>query len=68
VRLAKEAGQAMPMFAAESEGQLRKLNCGSYDIATSAPRLIENFLEMAHFSFVHDGWLGSPDATAIHDY
>jgi hypothetical protein len=37
LRLAKEAGQAMPMFAAESEGQLRKLNCGSYDIATSAP-------------------------------
>ena len=58
----------MPAFVAEDDAQLRKLNCGPYDVATSAPRIVENFLDMAHFGFVHEGWLGSRDATAIADY
>jgi len=58
----------VPAFAAESDPRLRKLNCGPYDVATSAPRLIENFLDMAHFGFVHEGWLGTRSATAIDDY
>ena len=48
--------------------RLRKLNCGPYDVAASAPRIIENFLDMSHFGFVHEGWLGSRDATAIATY
>lgn len=59
---------APPTFAAEADVQLRKVNCGPYDVATSAPRIIENFLDMAHFGFVHDGWLGMRAATAIDDY
>nr|WP_315495335.1 aromatic ring-hydroxylating dioxygenase subunit alpha [uncultured Rhodoferax sp.] len=58
----------IPAFAAESDTQLRTVNCGPYDVATSAPRIIENFLDMAHFGFVHDGWLGMRAATAIDDY
>jgi phenylpropionate dioxygenase-like ring-hydroxylating dioxygenase large terminal subunit len=58
----------IPVFAAESDAQLRTVNCGPYDVATSAPRIIENFLDMAHFGFVHDGWLGMRAATAIDDY
>jgi phenylpropionate dioxygenase-like ring-hydroxylating dioxygenase large terminal subunit len=59
---------ALPTFAAEHDTQLRKLNCGPYDVATSAPRIVENFLDMAHFGFVHEGWLGMREATAIDDY
>ena len=33
---------------------------GPFDVATSAPRVVENFLDMAHFGFVHEGWLGEP--------
>jgi phenylpropionate dioxygenase-like ring-hydroxylating dioxygenase large terminal subunit len=58
----------IPHFAAETDAQLRKLNCGPYDVATSAPRIVENFLDMAHFGFVHEGWLGMREATAIDDY
>lgn len=58
----------LPNFAAEESSELRKVNCGPYDVATSAPRIIENFLDMAHFGFVHDGWLGTRAATAIGDY
>ncbi len=63
-----EGDAALPVFAAESDARLRKLNCGPYDVATSAPRLVENFLDMAHFGFVHEGWLGMRTATAIDDY
>lgn len=59
VRLASDGEDlGLPAFAAEDDVGLRKLNCGPYDVATSAPRLVENFLDMAHFSFVHEGWLG----------
>lgn len=37
-------------------------------MATSAPRIVENFLDMAHFGFVHAGWLGDADHAAIPDY
>ena len=57
-----------PAFAAEGEPRLRKLNCGPYDVATSAPRIVENFLDMAHFGFVHEGWLGDRGHTALADY
>ncbi len=58
----------LPAFTAEDDAQLRKLNCGPYDVATSAPRIVENFLDMAHFGYVHEGWLGMRSATAIDDY
>jgi phenylpropionate dioxygenase-like ring-hydroxylating dioxygenase large terminal subunit len=59
---------ALPRFEAEDDAQLRKVNCGPYDVATSAPRIVENFLDMAHFGFVHEHWLGSRDAATIADY
>jgi phenylpropionate dioxygenase-like ring-hydroxylating dioxygenase large terminal subunit len=71
VRLGQcEAGgdTALPVFMAETDARLRKLNCGPYDVAASAPRIVENFLDMAHFGFVHEGSLGTRSATAIDDY
>lgn len=70
VQLEKPEGVevALPVFAAESDSRLRKVNCGPYDVAASAPRIIENFLDMSHFGFVHEGWLGSRDATEMSPY
>ena len=67
VRLESSDSQ-LPVFAADTDEHLRKVNCGPYDVAASAPRIIENFLDMSHFGFVHEGWLGSRDATAIATY
>lgn len=67
VRLAPSRDE-MPGFAAEADERLRKLNCGPYDVQASAPRIVENFLDMAHFAFVHEGWLGARGTTAIDDY
>lgn len=67
VRLA-EGPATLPAFAAEADDRLRKVNCGPYVVETSAPRVVENFLDMAHFAFVHEGWLGARQAAAIDDY
>jgi phenylpropionate dioxygenase-like ring-hydroxylating dioxygenase large terminal subunit len=60
--------ESLPVFVAEDDASLRKVSCGPYDVETSAPRLVENFLDMAHFGFVHEGWLGARDMAAIDDY
>lgn len=57
-----------PAFVAEQDQRLRKVTCGPYDVATSAPRIVENFLDMAHFAFVHEDWLGDRAHMAIDDY
>ncbi|MBT9489688.1 MAG: aromatic ring-hydroxylating dioxygenase subunit alpha [Rubrivivax sp.] len=36
----------------------RRVVCGPYTVETSAPRVVENFLDTSHFAFVHEGWLG----------
>ena len=58
----------LPVFEAESDPLLRRLNCGPYEVATSAPRIVENFLDLAHFGFVHEGWLGDRAHTALDAY
>ena len=46
----------------------RQVVCGPYDVATSAPRVVENFLDTSHFGFVHEGWLGDRAHTAVPTY
>ena len=41
---------------------------GPYEVATSGPRAVENFLDMAHFPFIHSGSLGAEPYTQIADY
>ena len=57
-----------PTFDAEHDARLRKLLCGPYDVQTSAPRIIENFLDLAHFGFVHEGLLGDRAHTQLAAY
>ncbi len=41
---------------------------GPYDVETSGPRAIENFLDLSHFPFVHTGYLGEEPYTEMDDY
>jgi phenylpropionate dioxygenase-like ring-hydroxylating dioxygenase large terminal subunit len=73
VRLSPPEAPALPLhdfprFAAEHEPRLRKTTSGPYRVQASAPRIIENFLDMAHFGFVHEGWLGNREHAAIAPY
>ena len=56
---------AIPEFA---EADRRVVSAGSIRVATSGLRVIENFLDMAHFGYVHEGWLGSRDRPEIPPY
>ncbi|WP_066271906.1 aromatic ring-hydroxylating oxygenase subunit alpha [Hydrogenophaga palleronii] len=47
-----------PVFAPAQDAAWRTVLCGPYQLRTSAPRLVENFLDLSHFGFVHEGWLG----------
>lgn len=41
---------------------------GGVGVHTSAPRAVENFLDMGHFPYVHSGYLGIEPLTEVKDY
>ena len=48
-----------PRFEPWSDSEWRQVLCGPYEVETSAPRLVDNFLDLSHFGFVHEGYLGA---------
>lgn len=59
--------RSVPPFHGIDENY-RLVIAGPYDVETSGPRAIENFLDLAHFPFVHAGWLGEEPFTSIDGY
>ncbi len=55
-------------FPEFDDARLRKVWCGPYEVRASGPRLVENFLDLAHLAFVHEGILGVPERAAVPDY
>lgn len=58
----------IPVFEEWDAPEFRVVPCGPYPIKASGPRAIENFLDVGHFPFVHEGLLGDLEHTAISDY
>ncbi len=50
------------------EPDRRILAAGSIGVHTSAPRAVENFLDMGHFPYVHTGILGIEPHTEVVEY
>jgi phenylpropionate dioxygenase-like ring-hydroxylating dioxygenase large terminal subunit len=46
----------------------RFIQRGRIGVATSGPRMVENFFDLSHFSFVHTGTLGGLDVTEVPPY
>lgn len=67
VCLGEPAGHAPP-FTEWADPGYRKVLCGPYAINAAGPRVIENFLDVAHFPFVHAAFLGDPQHAAVPDY
>jgi phenylpropionate dioxygenase-like ring-hydroxylating dioxygenase large terminal subunit len=66
VRLDASAATSLPSCPAwdereEAGGRLRVVPGPAYSWPTSAPRRVENFVDLAHFAWVHDGSLGRRD-------
>jgi phenylpropionate dioxygenase-like ring-hydroxylating dioxygenase large terminal subunit len=58
----------LPPFPEHEDARLRKVLCGPYQVHACGPRVIENFLDMAHFPFIHTGILGDRQFTEVPDY
>ena len=53
-----------------SDGDFLKVFTGPYEFRASAPRAVENVIDVSHFPFVHDSMLGQagePDEIADYD-
>ncbi|MCL2427864.1 MAG: aromatic ring-hydroxylating dioxygenase subunit alpha [Alphaproteobacteria bacterium] len=55
-------------IAEPAEPDRRNLHAASIGVAVSAPRAIENFLDLSHFPFVHTGYLGDEPMTEVKSY
>ncbi|MEJ2597383.1 MAG: aromatic ring-hydroxylating dioxygenase subunit alpha [Anaerolineales bacterium] len=58
----------VPPFPEWEDPSFRKIICGPYFLKAAGPRAIENFLDVAHFPYVHEGLLGQKDHPEIEDY
>jgi len=58
----------IPWFPEWDDVSYRKILCGPYRFRAAGTRAIENFLDVAHFPFVHEGFLGDPQHPEIGDY
>lgn len=56
---------ALPEF---DEPGRRIVDCGGIGVATSGLRVVENFLDMGHFPYVHTGTLGRVPQTSVAPY
>ncbi len=63
-----EPAYALDFYPEASVEGGRRINLALQTVRAAAPRVVENFLDMAHFSFVHVGILGEPEHTEVPDY
>lgn len=61
VRLRPGAPTTVPPHPARTDPEMRVVDGAPYIWPTSAPRRVENFVDLAHFAWVHDGTLGVRD-------
>jgi phenylpropionate dioxygenase-like ring-hydroxylating dioxygenase large terminal subunit len=61
VRLDDRYDTVIPAMAADGDPAMRIVTGEPYTWPTAAPRRVENFVDLAHFAWVHDGTLGRRD-------
>ncbi len=58
----------VPGFPEWADSSFRKIPAGPYLYRANGPRVIENFLDVGHFAFVHAGFLGDAAHAEIGEY
>ncbi|HEU5150169.1 MAG TPA: aromatic ring-hydroxylating dioxygenase subunit alpha [Iamia sp.] len=61
VRLDGSAGTQIPACPAWDDAEMKVVAGAPYTWPVGAPRRVENFVDLAHFAWVHDGSLGRRD-------
>lgn len=67
VCIAEPLGE-IPQFPYGDDAAFRLIAAGPYSFRAKGPRVVENFLDVAHFGFVHAGLLGDAQHAEIEDY
>jgi phenylpropionate dioxygenase-like ring-hydroxylating dioxygenase large terminal subunit len=67
VTLGEPSGDVLPIPEAD-EPDRRLVVCGAISVKASGLRIVENFLDMAHFPFVHTDILGAEPHTEVRHY
>ncbi|WP_291555469.1 aromatic ring-hydroxylating dioxygenase subunit alpha [Comamonas sp. SCN 65-56] len=65
VCIAENPKYPVPDFPEFSDPDYKVLQGEAYDWATSTPRRLENFVDFAHFAFVHPDSIGTPDHARV---
>lgn len=63
-----EPAHDVPHFAEWDDSTFRRVLCGPYAFNAAGPRVVENFLDVGHFPFVHENILGVRERPEIGDY
>jgi phenylpropionate dioxygenase-like ring-hydroxylating dioxygenase large terminal subunit len=63
-----EPAGPLPEFPLAEDPAFRTILAGPYRFKALGPRIIENFLDVAHLGFVHAGLLGDPQRGEIEEY
>jgi phenylpropionate dioxygenase-like ring-hydroxylating dioxygenase large terminal subunit len=63
-----EFNTELPTFPIADQPGIRTILCGPYRMHAKGPRIVENFLDVAHLGFVHAGLLGDPQHGEVEDY
>jgi phenylpropionate dioxygenase-like ring-hydroxylating dioxygenase large terminal subunit len=63
-----DGSSPVPTFDLMEDGGHQVLMSGPYRVRASGPRVVENFLDVGHFPFVHEGILGDRARPEIADY
>jgi phenylpropionate dioxygenase-like ring-hydroxylating dioxygenase large terminal subunit len=64
----KPSSRPLGFFPEYDTPGARRINLAAQTVRSSAPRVVENFLDMAHFPFVHTGILGDASHAEVQDY
>lgn len=63
-----EPTRDLPVFPEWEDESFRRVLCGPYFFNAAGPRMIENFLDVAHFPYVHENILGTRERPEIQPY
>jgi len=63
-----DGASSIPTFELLADPSYQVLMAGPYRVKASGPRVVENFLDVGHFPFVHEGILGDRSRPEIADY
>ncbi len=63
-----EPASDIPNFPEGASADFHSVICGPYEVNAEPPRVLENFLDVSHLMWVHEGYLGVPEHSSIPEY